>query len=208
MIAVYALPVSALPSEQEMLSALPVSMRLPWEKAHAGLHRAEQRRTSLGCLHLLSHSVPHGTLAYQPNGRPYFTDLPVTFSLSHSEQLVVCAVCRTEGTAAPPPSIGVDTESLSRIALMDYRALCRRYATGAERQVYLPEPSAEQFLRLWTRKEALLKQTGKGLSGLSEADTESATRNVRFAEYRSGDNLISLCIPKDSTPPPLLSEIS
>lgn len=201
MLAVYALPLSSISSAQELLTSLPSPLRLPWEEHHAGLHRAEQRQASLACLHLLARCAPGGTLAYQPNGRPYFVDLPVTFSLSHNEQLAVCAVCRAEGTEKAPSPIGVDVESLSRVTHMDYEALCRRYATGAERQVYLPHPSPTLFLRLWTRKEAFLKQTGMGLRGLSEADTENAAGMVQFAEYRIGDSLISLCAAKGTVLP-------
>lgn len=201
MVAVYALPLSALPSAQALLSALPSTLRLPWEEQHPKLRRAEQRQASLACLYLLSQYAPGGTLAYQPNGRPYFTDLPITFSLSHSSRLAVCAVCKAEGSERAPFPIGVDTESISRISSMNYEALCRRYATGAEQQAYPPHSSPELFLRLWTRKEALLKQRGLGLSGLSEADTEAATQQLQFAEYRIGDDLISLCIPKDASPP-------
>lgn len=207
MIVVYALPLSTLPSAAELLASLPHAWRLSWEAQHARLRRAEQQRASLGCLALLARCAPDGTPAYRPSGQPYFTDIPVTFSLSHSRRLAVCAVCRADEAGAAPFPIGVDTEELSRVSEMDYTALCRRYATENERRVYLPAPSPEQFLRFWTRKEALLKQMGTGLSGLSDADTEDASRNVQFAEYRAGDDLISLCLPKGATPPPSLSQM-
>ncbi len=170
------------------------------------LRHSEQKRASLGCLYLLSQCAPAGTLAYQQGGRPYFTDIPVTFSLSHNEQIAVCAICQEENGTTPSP-IGVDVESLSRICTMNFEKLCRRYATGAEQQAYLSTPSPDRFLQLWTRKEALLKQTGLGLCGLGEADTESKTLTVQFAEYRIGDNLISLCFPKGCTPPEKVQQV-
>lgn len=200
MIEVYAIAISDLPSTNELLSALPPSLRLPWEKKHAALRRDQQKRQSLGCLYLLSQCAPVGTLSYDQLGRPCFTDIPVTFSLSHNEQLAVCAIYQGDNGASPSP-IGVDVESLSRVREMDFERLCQRYATGAEQQTYLSMPSPESFLRLWTRKEAMLKQSGLGLCGLPDADTESDRLTVRFAEYHVGDNLISLCVPKECTTP-------
>lgn len=200
MIEVYAIAILDLPSTDALLSTIPPSLRLPWENKHASLHREEQKRASLGCLYLLMQCAPAGALSYEQNGRPCFTDIPVTFSLSHNEQIAVCAVCKTDdGTI--PSSIGVDVESLSRVCGMDFERLCRRYATGAEQQAYLSSPTPERFLQLWTRKEALLKQSGLGLCGLHDADTESDRLTVQFAEYRIGDNLISLCVPKTCSTP-------
>lgn len=200
MIEVCAITISDLPSTDELLSALPPSLRLPWEKQHTSLRREEQKRQSLGCLYLLAQRAPLGTLSYESHGRPCFTDIPVTFSLSHNEQLAVCAVCKSDDGAKPSP-IGVDVESLSRVCEIDFERLCRRYATGAEQQAYLAVPSPEHFLRLWTRKEAMLKQSGLGLCGLHVADTESDGLPVQFSEYHVGDNLISLCAPKECSTP-------
>ncbi len=94
----------------------------------------------------------------QPNGRPFLADWPqVQFSLSHADTQVWAAV----GSGA----LGVDVERVRpERAVM---ALARRYFSPEEYaalQCLHPKAQATQFYVLWTRKEALAKASGAGLS--------------------------------------------
>ena len=91
------------------------------------------------------------------HGKPYFQDEAFFFSLSHSEELVLCAVSDHE--------IGVDVQMITG---MDWKKLADRFYSEEE-TVYLQTLSArsgedarEEFFRLWCRKEAYGKMTGKG----------------------------------------------
>lgn len=91
------------------------------------------------------------------NGKPYLPGC-AAFNLSHSGRWVACAVSRSE-------PVGIDVEVFDR--LQDYRDLLSGITHPAERQYIaqaLPESRFVLFKRCWTRKEAILKATGKGLS--------------------------------------------
>ena len=101
---------------------------------------------------------------YGEKGKPYFKDSPLSFSLSHSEDLVLCAIADHE--------IGADVQ---RITSVNWDKLAIRYFSPQE-QDYLgvfaekragcfkpsEEYSKQEFFRLWSRKEAFGKMTGEG----------------------------------------------
>lgn len=100
-------------------------------------------------------------LCYNCYGKPYLEDRACYFSLSHSEELLVCAVSDEE--------IGADVEvchplkqDISRKILSDaeYEAYCR--LTEEERNDWL--------IRVWTEKESLGKLLGTGIRTPKELD--------------------------------------
>lgn len=95
-------------------------------------------------------------LSRGPHGKPFLPEAPA-FNLSHSDRWVACAV-------SPLEPIGIDVETFGRLS--DYRGVLSVIAHPAERQCIeqaLPEDRLAGFKRCWTRKEAILKATGKGL---------------------------------------------
>ncbi|MFC5743978.1 4'-phosphopantetheinyl transferase family protein [Dyella tabacisoli] len=91
------------------------------------------------------------------HGKPFLPDGP-SFNVSHSDNWVACAIGRGE-------LIGVDVETFEH--LQDYRELLGTITHVAERQCIDQAPPDRQlalFQRCWTRKEAVLKATGMGLS--------------------------------------------
>jgi 4'-phosphopantetheinyl transferase len=101
-------------------------------------------------------SMPHAFLR-GPHGKPYLPDPPF-FNLSHSDGWVACAVSQTD-------AIGIDVETFARLG--DYRDLVPAIAHPAESRCIeqaLPAHRLALFKRCWTRKEAVLKATGKGLT--------------------------------------------
>lgn len=88
-------------------------------------------------------------------GKPELIEGQVHFSLSHSGDLAALAV------AAFP--LGVDIEIMRPVS----RDLPERYFSVAERtglHDLADEPWREAFFRCWTRKEAVIKALGLGLS--------------------------------------------
>ncbi|QAT42597.1 4'-phosphopantetheinyl transferase family protein [Aminipila luticellarii] len=86
-------------------------------------------------------------------GKPYFENVPVNFSVSHSGSLWVCLV------AVFP--VGVDIQLCKELP---YEKLAKRFFTEEE-AAYVQQKGAEAFFQVWTRKEAYVKYTGLGFSG-------------------------------------------
>jgi 4'-phosphopantetheinyl transferase len=93
------------------------------------------------------------------NGKPHLADAAgLHFNLAHTGDLMVLAV-----TAGSP--VGVDVERVRE--LKDACGIARRFFTARESgwlQGRRGKGLSLAFFRLWTRKEAILKATGEGLS--------------------------------------------
>lgn len=98
-------------------------------------------------------------LASTPAGQPQLPGTPWATSLSHSGNWVAMAVGRIA-------VLGVDIErSPARRALNDLVSTICTPREASEMQRLDPAAREHALLRLWTRKEALLKAFGTGLSG-------------------------------------------
>ncbi len=121
-------------------------------------------------------------LATNTHGKPYLADYPQWhFNVSHSGDWAVCVL-----STAP---IGVDIEQYRAVAATD---LARRYFSAeetAQLQRLSPSAQVEQFFRLWTKKESLLKAKGVGLSGMSSMTEEG----VVFQEYALEGYALTAC---------------
>jgi len=98
--------------------------------------------------------------AYSEHGKPFLADpeTDLRFNLSHTEGAVLLGVCRGR-------AIGVDIERMKED--FDPREISTRFFSEAEQRALTSLPEADQrsaFFRCWTRKEALLKARGHGLS--------------------------------------------
>ncbi|MFD5093297.1 4'-phosphopantetheinyl transferase family protein [Amycolatopsis thailandensis] len=92
----------------------------------------------------------------KPHGRPRIPDAPLMLSISHSGDLI--GVAATAGTA-----VGLDVETATRRAedsLMEYALTPTEQAAISGLS---DEQRATAFFTYWTRKEAVMKATGKGL---------------------------------------------
>jgi 4'-phosphopantetheinyl transferase len=106
--------------------------------------------------------------AYGINGKPTLTDNTnpqmLCFNLSHSNGLAIFAVTKNR-------SIGVDLEYIRKIP--DVQQLAKRFFSKTEYAMIssLPQDKQEEgFLHIWTLKEAYLKATGEGLTGLEQIE--------------------------------------
>lgn len=78
----------------------------------------------------------------------------LSFSISHSGNLVACAMSHTT-------LVGIDVEQITPIEFTDYE----NYMTGYEWQVIqLSKDPVAEFFRYWTQKEAAIKADGRGLA--------------------------------------------
>ena len=89
-------------------------------------------------------------------GKPYFADLPIHFSLSHSGTVAILAVSDRE--------IGADVEEMREV---DMR-LAERFFTAREAAYVAGD--RDRFFEVWTKKEAYGKWRGDGLAASLKVD--------------------------------------
>jgi len=160
------------------------------------LMQRSDKNLSLASEYLLSYAAKtYGlekfTLCYDINGKPYFADSKLQFSLSHSCERVMCAIGIDE--------VGCDVERVRKIN----QDVTQRYFCKEEYEQFLaPEGSSERqelFFRLWTLKESFLKAVGLGMrlpldsfcinvSGKVPTVRQSVNENLYyFKEYTPDD---------------------
>lgn len=90
---------------------------------------------------------------YNHFGKPLLRDNPLNFNLSHSEDYLAIGISDKE--------IGVDIENVRLIDL----GMAETFCTNEElRYIYNSVDQYHNFFRLWTLKEAFIKNIGKGFS--------------------------------------------
>lgn len=101
---------------------------------------------------------------YGEHGKPFFSEIPVFFSISHCKTAVAAAVSEKE--------IGMD--------VMDFRGINEKIAlkicSSGELEQFNLTTDKQKFLReLWCKKESIVKKSGKGFTeGFKAADTEKS----------------------------------
>lgn len=109
-------------------------------------------------LSVLDPKVEEPRYRYGKNGKPYLADHAFLFNLSHSGDYVFCGVSKQE--------IGVDIQKIQGECRM---RLAKRFFAVSECQALEACGDEEQrrriFFRMWVRKEAYGKLTGRGIAG-------------------------------------------
>lgn len=88
-----------------------------------------------------------------PTGRPNIRQ-DFDFNISHSAQYAVCAFSKKY-------SIGIDIEKIKPISLEFLQSFFNQDEWA---ELHQNENTQEQFYRLWTKKEAVVKADGRGLN--------------------------------------------
>lgn len=104
-------------------------------------------------LKLLGSKEDIKSLKYNNYGKPFFVNSNVNFSISHSSEIVTCALVENY-------VIGIDIEKIVNINLNDYLD----YMTFNEKNKVDKKCRNYAFFVYWTQKEAVLKAVGKGLN--------------------------------------------
>ena len=141
-----------------------------WHLGHAGTRPAEVAARARAALEALlcayagrdcAPAIERGA-----QGKPFAPALGgLEFNLSHAGSDVLLAFARGQ-------AVGVDLERVDRRVALDAIA-ARHFAPAEARTLARLEPGLrrERFLELWTRKEAVLKALGEGLSfGLARVE--------------------------------------
>jgi phosphopantetheinyl transferase len=99
--------------------------------------------------------VTPATLEFErgPGGKPRLRGEPLQYNLSHSERLALVGVSREL-------ALGVDVQGPHPSTEKSWFA--RRVCSAREYQYFGEAPGADDLLRLWARKEAVIKARGEG----------------------------------------------
>lgn len=87
------------------------------------------------------------------NGKPFLQDHQIYFNISHSKNLVVCAISEFP--------VGIDVE-FSNYGI-DYLEFCDQMTKNELLRIQESENHVESFFNYWTEKESLIKANGMGL---------------------------------------------
>jgi 4'-phosphopantetheinyl transferase len=92
-------------------------------------------------------------IKYNEYKRP-FVDSKIDFNISHSGIYVVCAISETH-------KVGIDIEEMKKINFLDFRYQMLREEWS---NIIKSKNKTQGFYDYWTKKEAVIKANGKGLS--------------------------------------------
>ncbi len=119
--------------------------------------------------------IPEAEIRFErtENGKPYAVNADIRFSISHSKDIVICALSEGE--------IGADAELVRDIDLRIAKFAC----TDADFE-YLYEIEDEnernlRFFKIWTAKEAYVKYCGTGISYLKDINFKDIEKNCQFS---------------------------
>ena len=114
------------------------------------------------------------------NGRPYLEGKGLHISITHSGNMVACAI---DGQP-----IGIDAEMIRPIKL----SLINRVCNDAEAEYILPalnrkaeketiddDVVLEKFFSVWTSKEAIIKKSGKTIADIKSIDSSLFMKNAK-----------------------------
>ncbi len=121
---------------------------------------------------------PDIDIEYTGKGKPIVKNINKHISVTTVEDMMICAISDTV--------IGIDGEHVTRFAdsKTDFVAIAERFFTDEEAD-YVREGDdvALRFAKIWVRKEAYCKFTGKGLSDFANF---SVTDGERFYSKING----------------------
>lgn len=132
----------------ELLSLIPSEKRAKIEK----IKNAIDKKLSIYALALAIKITGKSDILYTENGKPYFKDNDLYFSIAHTKNAIALAVSEKP--------IGVDIEKI-RDTKND---IAKRFFTSDENKfINSSSDKGQAFFEIWTKKEAYLKQVGTGL---------------------------------------------
>lgn len=94
---------------------------------------------------------------HNKDGQPLLLNLPYHLSISHCKDGICVAIDEYP--------IGIDIE---RVRPFNESLLNRAFSLSERQAILSAQDSNSEFIRLWTRKEAFLKQQGLGIRGFDQ----------------------------------------
>lgn len=148
-----------------------------YQGGKGGRERTEElvRRAARACIMEEELRLPKtsGQILRTDRGKPYFKDVPLEFSVSHTGELWVCLI------STDPGPVGVDVQ-LTRSCRVD--RIAKRYYTEDERE-FVSAMGESGFFQIWARKEAYAKYTGDGLNEALASFSTLKKGPVAFVDF-------------------------
>lgn len=127
------------------------------------------------------------------NGKPFLeNNKDYHFNITHTHNMIAVAVSNNP--------VGVDVEKVREIDL----GIAKRFFTECELNYIEKDRNRiyERFFEIWTKKEAYIKYTGKGLSvPLNSFDVTNRSLYKRFYIVGYGKYLINMCVAEKGITP-------
>ena len=123
-------------------------------------------------------------LIQRDSGKPYAENLDVGFNVSHSGDMVVCAV------SSKP--IGIDIEKIRPVNMKIARRVCSSdelefiFGYSPSEQDFVLTTDSEKlkrFFELWTAKEAFVKFKGTGIKDIKLSFDKAYIKRFYFDDY-------------------------
>ena len=178
----------------------------------SGIHNEQLSRQMLTAERLLNRAVKNVYpqielplhIEASKSGKPYLTDPPLFFSLSHSGDYVACAIADFE--------IGLDVQCIRPISMP---LVSRFFSEDELGRLQNSEHPDQIFTLLWSLRESYWKATGRGIAaGLNVAVFEneygyglSGLPDVRFWTETQDAFVLALCTLDSQQPKPDRIEI-
>lgn len=151
--------------------------------------KSENLMRSCAEKYIIEEKVPSecisGEILRTPKGKPYFKEIPVEFSVSHTGTLWVCLMGKE--------TVGVDVQQMRRCR---YDRIADRYYTQDE-QEYVKQMGEEGFFQIWVRKEAYAKYTGEGLTEAMKEFSTLKDGGVSFVDFDIKAGVKGSCCMKE-----------
>lgn len=112
-------------------------------------------------------------------GKPYLENNFLYVGVTHTENIIIVCVSKE--------NFGIDCENIDRTIKRADSVMNRFFTENERRSVYEKENKDAAFIDTWVKKEAYVKYTGLGLSGLTDCDTTSLSG---FTKIPNDKNLI------------------
>ena len=188
---IYLLDFNGVQEEYELIKPLLSEQRLSYCEGKKNLIN---RLSSAYAYALLRYAIKTGTgesfvpvFDYNEHGKPFIKGSTLKFSISHSENTVICALSEEE--------IGADIQYIRPISLRAVEKFCTE---DELKMVISSEDRDRESCRIWCIKESRGKLTGKGFQeGFRDISADSLIKNNEAVclPYRNG--FISACGYKD-----------
>ncbi|WP_282049077.1 4'-phosphopantetheinyl transferase family protein [Maribacter aquivivus] len=106
-----------------------------------------------GLKHFYKQDIENLKMNFSKDKKPFLEDSSIHFNISHSKELIVCAIS-SAGT------IGIDVEKISDLNIEDFTEQFSENEIGS---MHNSSNTLKSFYNHWTQKEAIVKANGSGL---------------------------------------------
>jgi len=104
-------------------------------------------------LEQMNYKFDESDIKYTTYNKPYLESNKAYFNISHSGEIVVCAITELG-------DIGIDIEKIGSIDISDFQS---QMTDNEWNEIIGAEDSHNSFYRYWSEKEAVIKAHGQGL---------------------------------------------